>query len=42
MILANGGSLRAFTQHPGQFAVHDADDNPVQPTLNVPRPFSMP
>ncbi len=29
-VLANGGSLRAFTQHPGQFAVHDANDNPVQ------------
>ena len=29
-VLGNGGALRVFEQHPGQFAVHDADDNPVR------------
>lgn len=39
-VLGNGGALRVFQQHPGQFAVHDADDNPVRDIKCSPAIFN--
>ena len=39
-ILGNNGALRSFDQHPGQFAVHDADDNPVREIKCSPAIFN--
>lgn len=39
-VLGNGGALRAFDQHPGYFAVHDANDNPVRDVQCSPAIFN--